>query len=244
MIEWNACISSGAGAFFGALGVFLLSIRVNNKKQDEENKEELKKYFFNLHIALKNLSTCANNIEQVFKTFREKNELVAMPASYLDFLFNEEKLEFVNKINTLFYENINILKIDLKGLFELAILFNEEKKEFYIYNLRSRLMISLLHVMQTMKNVDDFLQTYKNSSTLISSQVVTNFGATENYIKNYVALLKEDIKNTTNEEQKAAIKKYLCDIEDAETGWKIEFKHQKSWYKRIKDKLEVILVSM
>lgn len=236
MIDWNTCLSSGFGAFFGALGVLLLSIHLNDKKQNAEDKEELIKYFYNLNTALRNLSTCANNIEQVLKIFREKNELVAMPASYLDFLFNEEKLEFVKNFNILFYESINILKIDLKGLFELAILFKEEKKEFYVFNLRSRLIISLLQVMQTMKNVDDFLQIYENSSTLINSQVVTNFRVTEDYVKNYKTLLKEDIKNSTNDEQKEAIKKYLCIIENTETEWKIKFKPQKPWYKKIGDK--------
>lgn len=226
---WSDFGIAFAGALAGAMIAFILPVWWSKKEQNRNNKEELIKYFYNLHTALKNLSTCANNIEQVFKTFREKNELLAMPASNLDFSFNEEKLAFVRKFNPIFYESINILRIELKGLYELAILFKEEKKEFYIFNLRMRLIIALLQVMQTMKNVNDFLQIYGNLSSLISSQVLTNFNAAEDYIKNYVILLKESLKSITNDEEKEAIKKHLYDINNTPIEWSIKF-HKKTWF--------------
>ena len=119
--------------------------------------------------------------------------------------------------------------MELKGLYELAILFKEEKKELYVFNLRMRLIIVLLQVMQTMKNVNNFLQTYENLSSLINSQVLTNFKTTEDYIKSYVILLKEKLENETNDEEKEAIKRHLCDIDNTPIEWSIKF-HKKTWF--------------
>lgn len=223
-------------AIFGsAIGTgcgFAFSVFYMNRKEKNTNKQELIKYFYNLRTALRNLATLSNNIEVVFKILREKKEIVALPTSLIDFNFNETKLGFIQKYHSVFYETINQLKIEIRTLHDLILLVNEEKKEFYLYNARTKLITVLIQLMEHMRTVDNFLTVHGDMNTLFDKDINQNFDAALNFIHSYETLLQNRLENTSSMSEKEIIKSELKNIKDTFIGWSIKFDAKKAWYSR------------
>lgn len=239
MIDWNACFSSGAGAFFGALGVFLLSIYLNNKKQNKEDKEKLTKYFYNLNTALRNIGILSHNLVTVISTYEKEHEFLFLPISNIQFDFNEAKLGFVQKNSDIFFECINQLKIEMNGLCELGMFYkinyssdsnkNCDMQASVLYQMLKSTVMLVNQITLTMKNIDDYTQTYCKE-ILINQKYIENFEKAERYTNDFRNL----IKNNPNYPPEI----FEAEIKAIRESWKIKFELSKPWYKRRKEKKE------
>lgn len=235
MIDWNTCLSSGFGAFFGALGVLLLSIHLNDKKQNAEDKEELTKYFYNLNTALRNIGILSHDLVTVISTYEKEHKFLFLPTSNIQFNFNEAKLGFVQKNSNIFFENINQLKIEMNGLNELGIYYknncdsdiNIDLKANILYQILKSTVIIVNQITLTMKNINDYIKIYYKEE-LVSQEFTENFEKVEKYTN--------DFKNLIKNNPKYPVEVFEAQIKAIREGWQIKFESPKSWYERSKDK--------
>jgi hypothetical protein len=228
MIDWNACISSGAGAFFGALGVFALSWLKEWKENKNEEKSQLERYFYNLHFAIRNIANYMENCKQsllwqkdpsVPPSVKNKN----IPLSKINFEFNEDKISFISNVQPLFYECIKQLQVDLKTFYKNGDEFNKNKNEETFNELVASFLQLCPKLLKTSQNMDAYLKKYYKHEEMIVGYIETNLKNLEFYFKEQVGNIKNQIlgKNPDLSELKN-----IEDIEDIENilkDWTIKF---------------------
>lgn len=225
MIDWNACISSGAGAFFGALGVFGLSWLKEWKQNKNEEKNQLERYFYNLHFAIRNIADYMGNCNQSLLWQKDQHEQPSVknkniPLSKINFEFNEDKISFISNVQPLFYEGIKQLQIDLKTFYKNGDEFNKNKNDETFNELVANFLQLCPELLKTAQNVDAYLKKHYKHEEMIVGYIETNLKNLEFYFKEQVGNIKNQIldKNPDLSELKK-----IEDIENILKNWTIKF---------------------
>ena len=195
MIDWNACLSSGFGAFVGAVIAFLVNWLKDWKQNKNEKEKELERYFYNLHFAIRNIANYMENCKQSLQwqidpsvPLNVKNKNV--PLSKINFEFNEDKICFISNVQPLFYECIKQLQVDLKTFYKNGDEFNKNKNDETFNELVASFLQLCPKLLKTAQNVNAYLKKYYKHKEMIVGYIETNLKNLEFYFKEQVGNIK------------------------------------------------------
>lgn len=221
----NQYMQIGFSTFVGAITAFLANWIKEYLCNRNYEKNELIKYFYNLHFVIRNFAVFINNVNQVTNwqsntNIKEEIKNKDIPLSQIDFNFNEEKLNFVCVRQSTFYENIMQLKTELKVLHENAIQYNNMHNIETINEITNSSLSLCPKISATLKNVDKYLRKYYWHKSLIKGEIEININKLNIFFENSINSIKEKIFNDNLNLKSIDIINNMELIEDA---WNIDF---------------------
>ena len=232
-IDWNSIILSSAGAFIGTGFGAYIAFCLQNKNEREKNIskvknyeiEQLTLYFYNLHFAIRNISIFIANVNLI-KTWKQDPNVEEdvksknIPTENINFDFNEEKLSFVCKNSSIFYESIIQLKTDLKIFYDIALQYNNGHN----YQLINSFIIDFLYLSAKLscmiKNLDKYIIKYYGKETLIVNNIADNINKLDDNFQQQVKIIKNECTNDCTDVNTLH---RIEELEKIKDGWNIEF---------------------
>lgn len=221
---WRNVLSVGFGSFVGAAVVFLLGIWNSKRQEKKYQKDLLITYFCELNLAFHNLCTFNINIDDAYNIMKKESiSFFPPPSSYVKFEFVGDKLSFVQKKDTVFFESIMQLEIEMRVYHELSLLYEETRQVIYLKILQTKFFMTLEMVIKTLENVNRYLERFYEIK-LMRDDITTNIGKFDDFFNKFVSQHKQSL------DDKEVIEKMQKDMEKIRKEWSFDFckKHAKN----------------